>query len=871
MENIINPMNTDIYDITESVNDLQKEMMQGLDEETLAVGMNGYLSSIQSMQIQNSIITASELGNEIFPSKAKFEKNIIAHAIIQNITDINATPATISVMIGVSMEELESLFQNNKFIFDRTAQIYINNLEFHLQYDIILSRTLSLNNQYIYSAMYDNSRKNPLVELQNPYLQTPFIQTFDGSEFLFIYCDLIQIRLETNQNKLVSSTPIENKVFEFSYDEQLAGFEVHVTENNKTTYLTPVFEGIGVSQDLKNYCYYSFLDSNNIRVTFDSASYMPSLNALIESEVWTTSGSSGNFTYRKDFNSTITSDKYGYKALPIRVMIETESSGGADKKSTDELRKLIPKEALSRGSITNATSLANYFNMINTDSNRLEILTKVDNQFERSYFAYLVLKDSMNNVIPANTVDLELKREEFKVSENRKYSLPAGTCLLLNKETDTCSILTDKDEINRYIENDKETFVYGLPLMIVMTDDPLYISYYSTVLNEISYLDFKYINYNSPLQFVAPSISWTRNLNIDNDTYKLDIAYTQNVLNDFGAIKFDPTDSTVYTNNMKVFIVFYNKGENTPYRYAEASMIDYDYSNYMYTYRFEFKTTDQIDDDNKIRIENLKIPGSDNEAYGYMTSNVTANIYILNKFSGEYGKYDLDEIIPNLDGYTVCNMFNVNNGLSFYKNYTDIINSVVKHQIKREDGVITSGYRINSIPVIKYSYLDDESCVQEFSRELHYKKAYIDNALEVLENNFGIDFKLFNTYGPSKIYSIDEDGKQLISRVNLTLKFRIKLLQSTDSYTVSYIMKDIKDILEDLNEITSLHIPNLITTITNNYRNSIEYFEFLGINDYGPGVQHLYKNETDDPNVVPEFLTVHTNDDLSPDIQIELA
>ena len=36
-------MNTDIYDITQMVSDVQKDMMQ-LDEDTLAVGMNGYLS-----------------------------------------------------------------------------------------------------------------------------------------------------------------------------------------------------------------------------------------------------------------------------------------------------------------------------------------------------------------------------------------------------------------------------------------------------------------------------------------------------------------------------------------------------------------------------------------------------------------------------------------------------------------------------------------------------------------------------------------------------------------------------------------------------------------------------------------------------------
>ena len=31
------------------------------------------------------------------------------------------------------------------------------------------------------------------------------------------------------------------------------------------------------------------------------------------------------------------------------------------------------------------------------------------------------------------------------------------------------------------------------------------------------------------------------------------------------------------------------------------------------------------------------------------------------------------------------------------------------------------------------------------------------------------------------------------------------------------------------------------------------------------------KNEVSDPKVVPEFLTVHTNEDLTPDIVIELA
>ena len=129
-----------------------------------------------------------------------------------------------------------------------------------------------------------------------------------------------------------------------------------------------------------------------------------------------------------------------------------------------------------------------------------------------------------------------------------------------------------------------------------------------------------------------------------------------------------------------------------------------------------------------------------------MSANVTARIYILNKFTtNEYGRYDLDDIVPGLEGYTVCNMFEVNNGLNFYENYTDIINSIVKHiSYRDENSQLKDGYQIKSIPVVRYSYMDDEDCIQEFIDELNYKKVYIDNALYVLENNFTIDFKLFN-------------------------------------------------------------------------------------------------------------------------------
>src|SRR5699024_8563866 len=106
-------------------------------------------------------------------------------------------------------------------------------------------------------------------------------------------------------------------------------------------------------------------------------------------------------------------------------------------------------------------------------------------------------------------------------------------------------------------------------------------------------------------------------------------------------------------------------------------------------------------------------------------------------------------------------------------------------------------------------YCQDEILVQNAINALNYRKAYIDNALIVLENSFGIDFKLFNTYGPSHTYYIVrdtnsngllDDSVEFIDRVNLTLNFRIKLVATNDSYTRDNIIEEIKDYIEDFED-----------------------------------------------------------------------
>lgn len=884
-----NNLNTDIYSLVESVKDVQDRYIDEEDSETLALGIYGYFADIHSVILQNSIITAGELGNELFPAKAKFERNVIAHAIIQNIQDINAVPATIQAIIGIFEEDLDRYMDKDKFVLDKGIPFSINDYEYHLEYDIIISRHMIANNEFTYSAVYDVNRKNKLSHITNPYLIAPFMQRYNGKPMIYFYIQLMQVSHKTFTKTLLTTNLIENKTFLFSFDDQLADFVVKVTNGDKVIYLEPVFEGMGLEQNLTDFCYYSYADATHIRVRFDSISYVPKINSKIEVSIKTTKGAEGNFPYNKITYPIIGSDKYKYNKVMTTLQFITDSSGGLDRKTTDELRKMLPKEALSRGSITCWQDLSNYFNMLNTDTNRLIIQKRVDNQFERSYFAYLVLKDRYNNVIPTNTFDIRVRWEDFDTRDNRKFVLKTG-CFIKYTDVDNNAAVVIKrnsenaEELDELESNDRTNFIYTTPFMLCVTGDPLYVSYYLTLVNVMAQLDFTYINTNATMQFICTNVHWYRQFLTDPDTYYMEFALTANNENNSYLVQVDENNN-VTENKLRVFLVLYNDDKkNIPIAYIEAKYNGrYNDGDSQYKFKVSIKTKDILSDDNKIYLHGLTRPMTDTEANSILlTPHVQAKLYIcaqLDDIYGVFGRHDLDSIVPGLDEYTVCNMYTVANGLKFYENYSEIISSQVKDIIIEGEYTNYDGFHITRVPCIRKSYVTTEENMGNFVEEIDYKKAYIENALDVLEDNFIIDFKFFNTYGPARTYTLDRYGteRKLIDRVNLTLDFELKLLQSSDKNTKNYILNDIKEIIEDLNNISSLHIPNLITTITNKYREAIEYIEFLGFNGLGPGVQHIYRQEynvftgTQDVNMVPEFLTIHTNLNMSPDINITLA
>ena len=74
-------VSSDIYNVTGLVDDIKKAFLPNESEDTLSIGTYGYFGAVQSKRLQTQVRMTGEIGNEVFPSRARLERNVITHAI----------------------------------------------------------------------------------------------------------------------------------------------------------------------------------------------------------------------------------------------------------------------------------------------------------------------------------------------------------------------------------------------------------------------------------------------------------------------------------------------------------------------------------------------------------------------------------------------------------------------------------------------------------------------------------------------------------------------------------------------------------------------------------------------------------------------
>lgn len=988
-------ISSDIYDIADFVDSIKKNYIEDETEDTLMMGIYGYMSAIFSNELQNAIRIASQYSNEAIPTKAKFEKNILTHALTMGMDNINAVPARMVVLMCFPEDKLSEKMGNtgtaDEFVFSKEIPIIIEGYEYHTDYDIIISRRagkpdkfvsgLDVDVTYTYSARYDmEGRTNPLSDITNPNLTSVKRIRLSGEEVMVAIplVTIRQVELYDVTRKILTNNPLENKIINFSFSDQLAEFYVEVKEtgSDESVFLTPVYEG-AYTNTTDLYCYYTYIDSKTIRIKFNRDSYAPTLNADVTIHSYLTKGAAATFSYDKDLAVTIESNKYDYSGLYVVLSPATGSENGSDKKSVDSIKKAIAKEALARGSVTNNSDLESFFNSLSDENNKLYFYKKRHNLREVIYYAYGLMKNNFGNIVPTNTVNIELEHdmivdEDGNLKEN--YVIHPGEYqIYLNPEND--SKLAKINYKNEEISSDT-IFKYISPFLCDINILENYVSYYLTTLNIERELSFDYINPDTSLQFIATTIRWERKFSeiysddimVDESgnkyfKYTMTVDMVQNIGTDYGVIIVNKNDdgsiinySTEYDtertnpvfnslediNTIVAVAVFYleeDTGYTNPQVYNVGKLVAYDETELIYSFQFDYYTDDTIGSENKIRIVNLK---DENEESGqlrsnlipyegsafdfnnmkirsdsgavdnYFGQNMNMRIYVLLREPPiEYADMNrstdsklLDDIISITgntdstlnDNYSLTNIYSVVNGIDMYYNFTNVMESEIAVTESASGDTTQIDKRIiRNVPLIKEDYIHQsdldttEEAMREFTEVLEDRLSYIEYCLEVLEDALDIDFKFFNTYGPSNKYYLDlgdnisttsdEGAKPMpINRVDITLKFKIKLINNSYANIIDKIKEYIKEYVEDIDSIEDIHIPNIITNITTEYREYITYFEFVSFNyadpdgNYGPGCQHiLEKDDEGKLDYTPEFLNIRNNEFNGPDIVIDLV
>ena len=118
-------LSSDVYSIADIVNETKKKYIDE-DDQTLSTGIFGYIGSVETAKIQMAIQMASELSNEVFPNRAKYDRNVITHATMYDIYDIHATPAELTAVIFIKKKDIEANSKDDMFVLDKNIPIYID-------------------------------------------------------------------------------------------------------------------------------------------------------------------------------------------------------------------------------------------------------------------------------------------------------------------------------------------------------------------------------------------------------------------------------------------------------------------------------------------------------------------------------------------------------------------------------------------------------------------------------------------------------------------------------------------------------------------------------------------------------------------------
>ena len=887
------------------LNDIAPKYFPDISEVSkLNVGLFGMMVDIGSTGLFDTMQVASRYITEIIPGKSQLPDFIYAQANNFGITDLFAKCAKCNALIMVKEDDIiknGTIVGNgiSEYTISSDCIIYIDEVPFSLPFDIRV-RSININGTYNHQCVYDQSVKNSIIESVLPYAQCMKTHIVNEKQtYLAISVDLYQYLKITQEENITTNNMLNIPIVEVSYSDQLANFEVFYKSPDATEY-TQLTKLLETNPPMSTpFVYYKLSDDGTYRLSFanDDRYFVPEYNSSIKIITFQTIGTDGNFNRYGGDNVYIASVDPN---VLLNCTMTSDSTGGDDAHTLDEIRRLTWEKQLTVDSYTTDNDLNVFFSLGETvDDTTKSYFIKIRDDFATRIIAcYSRLKDEMD-IFPTNTLDANIKIENIDstYTSDYKFIINAGARFVYDNNNYTCKLISDDDEAPA------DGIEYTNIALISMRTSPTNtIAYYMNSIDKKVAINYEYLNNDALHQFIVSDLHVKRNAVIGEKDYKFTMTLLPSDLTvssdddgnvgdvtpggDASALEFDP-------HKIKVFI--YIPRSNSTAHYQELIFDDENSSDSGYIFKGCMETDDMVDDDN---IQLINVPHVGSTLSGFcpvdMQNPGIKFLVFYQEDSSVYNQYN--SILPDVSGLRLCNEYTASKDELYFAYPMSLMDSMltfkeverpmncelfdsskvysagdlvyvesteggdlryecmVDGQYDRIDkaywkNVPTYSFVIKSIPLFGHKFLKDEHNMTIALTNLTTHYTRLKRILVDMTANFSLALKFFNTYGRSNIFSISNGlGKtEVLNRTHCNIWLSIKFHETSDylsvipniKYTIKTYIESISNDKNSTSSINKVNMSNLIKKLHDAYPSEIDYIIFNSFNGYDSSYQNI--------------------------------
>lgn len=685
----------------------------------LNAGIIGYSLDIMANAVEDAYFDLNTRSKEIFATVAKFDDSVYLHASSVNISNFFATPAYIEILVGIKESEILSRAVdrpglNYKMLsLSGKTQVVLDGNFYLIDYPIDIVVKQGTNGRKLISSKYNLGTDNRFSDIESTYIHGK-MQIVDNVNYYVLKTKARQL-VCGSQTFTFNSSSVGSDTYTIGYDLQLAGFEVYYQENDDANWvlLENIYSGILTGVAGKKFCYYRLLDGEfEISFSNNPKHFKPAFNSKLRVDTYITGGTEGNFKYTAEQTYLVlqqdNSDVYQEAfagIVPACQMLYSESKGGVDKPSLDDIRAAIVEKKSCRNTIISETDLKAMFTAYN-----INVQKQRDDIYMRSFMTFVLLQDNDSDyILPTRTGELFIKEADTMNQpevDARIVSPDSVYNFWLADELESFNtkrfMIAGLDDTNMSptvaLENENWLYLYNkyikyngvlmmCPFIVKIFKDPYFVALYDVQCNETIGTVFGYNNYNSPEKFSVNGISIYRE-DVRSKSYKIscEVAVSDIVLQEFqSAVSLDDF-------SVRVKVEMLDSNDQT-YAYITLANAQLNADGTKLIFFETIETDNLLHNDDLIRIINKKITPTNDDVYTelnetpqkyFIPFKSKLRVYIIYRpdtyFESAFNNYMLHPI--DIDGgYVVTDMFETNQPFQFVRDVSTVFSTVLEVQM----------------------------------------------------------------------------------------------------------------------------------------------------------------------------------------------